>query len=68
VSGTTSGSQIFDQLVEYPLPVQTGVRDYIFYFVAPPKGYFDGAGAFFAKHYPNHVVKLPPSTQDRRNR
>jgi hypothetical protein len=53
-----SGKEIFDELEQYRLPAETGVRDYIFYFVsANDGGYGGGAHDFFNKFYPKHVAK-----------
>ncbi len=50
------GRQLFTDRVEYPLPKQTGVRDYVFYLVDnKDKKYGKGARKFHAKFYTNHV-------------
>jgi hypothetical protein len=49
------GKSVFQSVVEYPLPKQAGIRDYLFYFVRPTDGYGRGARYFFDKFYPNHV-------------
>jgi hypothetical protein len=54
---TVRGKQIFGGLLEYPLPKQTGVRDYIFYFVARSDPYGNSARYFFERFYKNHVSK-----------
>jgi len=48
------GGQLFSDRVEYPLPQQTGVRDYVFYLVEDKK-FGKGARKFHAKFYTNHV-------------
>ena len=58
------GKQLFEKIQEYPLPKQTGVRDYLFYFVPSSDGYGKGARAFFNKFYPNHIGKDTRSLQD----
>jgi hypothetical protein len=46
------GKEIFDDLVEFPPPRETGTRDYIFYFVdANDHGFGEAAHEFFKKHY-----------------
>jgi hypothetical protein len=48
------GGQLFTDRVEYPLPKQTGVRDYVFYLIDDKK-FAEGARKFHAKFYTNHV-------------
>jgi hypothetical protein len=44
-------------LLDYPLPQQPGVRDYVFYFVpADPPGYGSAARNFFETFYRKHVA------------
>lgn len=57
------GRQIFDGLVEYPLPVQAGVKDYVVY-CGSLGSYGVNAKALFDKHWPNHVVKTGATLQD----
>jgi hypothetical protein len=58
-----TGKEIFDGLVEYPLPVAPGVKDYVFY-CGNLGGYGVGAKAFIDKHWPAHVAKTAASLQD----
>src|SRR5664279_6506903 len=47
-----TGKEIFDELEQYPLPKETGVKDYIFYFVpASDNGFGEAAHSFFDKFY-----------------
>jgi len=52
----TRGKELFTKRVEYPLPKQTGAKDFVFYFVPRGDGYRDAGNAFFRKFYPNHVA------------
>jgi len=57
------GRQIFAGLVEYPLPVKPGVKDYVFY--CGSLGPFGAAAKkLFDKHWPTHVAKTADSLQD----
>ena len=58
-----TGKEVFDGLVEYPLPVKPGVKDYIFY-CGNLGGYGAGAKAFFNQHWPAHVAKTAATLQD----
>jgi hypothetical protein len=58
-----TGKEIFDGLVEYPLPDAPGVKDYVFY-CGNLGGYGVGAKAFIDKHWPAHVPKTAASLQD----
>lgn len=58
-----TGKEIFDNLVEYPLPERDGIKDYIFYFVSVTKDYGLGAKNFFDKHYSNHIQKSVKSLE-----
>src|SRR5690348_10993124 len=58
-----AGKVIFDGLVEYPLPIEPGVKDYVFY-CGNLGGYGAGAKALFDKHWPAHVAKTAASLQD----
>jgi hypothetical protein len=58
-----TGKEVFDGLVEYPLPVASGVKDYVFY-CGNLGGYGTGAKAFFDKHWPAHVAKTAASLQE----
>lgn len=58
------GKQILADLVEYPLPKKTGVRDYVFFFVPAGDAYCDSARAFFRRFYPNHVALDARSLED----
>jgi hypothetical protein len=49
------GKAIFDQRIEYPLPVVPGVRDYVFHFVPSGDGYGKGARRFLGAFYPRHA-------------
>jgi hypothetical protein len=52
-----TAKEIFDGLVQHPLPVKSGIKDYIFYFVsANDGGYGGGAHDFFKRFYPNHAA------------
>jgi hypothetical protein len=57
------GRQIFDGLIEYPLPAKAGVKDYIFY-CGDLKGFGVGAKKLFDKHWPAHVAKTANTLQD----
>jgi hypothetical protein len=47
-----TGKEIFDELEQYPLPKETGVKNYIFYFVpVSDKGFGEAAHRFFDKFY-----------------
>jgi hypothetical protein len=47
-----AGKEIFHELEQYPLRKETGVKDYIFYFVsASDKGFGEAAHRFFKKFY-----------------
>ena len=58
-----TGQEIFDGLVEYPLPAVTGVKDYVFY-CGDLGGYGEGAKTFISRHWPAHVAKPAPTLQD----
>ena len=58
------GKQVFDELVQYPLPPKDQVKDYIFYFESEPKGYFDAARKFLGEHYKNHLKVDALSLED----
>lgn len=59
----TDGRQIFDGLVEYPLPVKPGVKDFIFY--CGNLGSFGvEAKKLFDKHWPAHVAMTATTLQD----
>lgn len=60
---TGGGRQIFTGLVEYPLPVKPGVKDYVVY-CGSLGGYGVGAKTLFDKHWPNHVVKTANTLED----
>ena len=60
----STGKEIFENLVEYPLPEKAGVKDYIFYFVPLDYGYGLGAKRFFDKHYTKHVRKKAQSLEE----
>jgi hypothetical protein len=62
VSGT-GGRQIFDGLVEYPLPVAPGVKDYVFY-CGSLGAFGNEAKKLFDKHWPAHVVRTAATLQD----
>jgi hypothetical protein len=47
-------NKIYDNLIEYPLPEKTGVRDYIFYFVPGSDKFGKSARYFFNRFYKNH--------------
>jgi hypothetical protein len=57
------GRQIFDGLVEYPLPAKAGVKDYVFY-CGDLQGFGLGAKKLFDKHWPAHVPKTATTLQD----
>jgi hypothetical protein len=57
MSDFPAGEKIFKNLVEYPLPVTTGIRDYIFNFVPTGDPYGIESRKFFATYYKNHVAK-----------
>jgi hypothetical protein len=59
----TTGREIFNGLIEYPLSVAPGVKDYVFY-CGNLGGYGAGAKAFFDKHWPAHVAKTAATLQD----
>jgi len=48
------GRKIFENLVEYPLPRKTHVKDFIFYFVSNGDDYGKSTRKFFKKYYPYH--------------
>ena len=61
MSDLARGNQLFANRVEYPLPQQSGVRDYVFNFVSATAGsdgskaYGVESRAFFNAFFPNHV-------------
>jgi hypothetical protein len=57
------GRQIFEQRVEYPLPVKAGVKNYVFY-CGNLGGFGVEAKRLFDKHWPAHVVKTAATLQD----
>lgn len=58
------GRAVFEQRVEYPLPKQAGVKDYVFYFVGPGDGYGKSARAFFDRFYRTHVRRSASSLEE----
>lgn len=70
MSDLKRGKQIFEALVEYPLPKKAGVRDYIFYLMPPTDihgrvdGYRREASHFFDLFYRNHTKKEARSLED----
>jgi hypothetical protein len=60
---TDLGKTTFAGLIEYPLPIKSGVKDYVFYFVPDTDGYGQGARYFFDAFYPNHVKKNATSLE-----
>ncbi|MBN1985678.1 MAG: hypothetical protein JW761_05205, partial [Prolixibacteraceae bacterium] len=58
------GRTIFENIEEYPLPQNPGVKDYVFYFVSTSSGYGLGASAFFKKYYKNHITKNARSLEE----
>jgi hypothetical protein len=61
------GRQIFEQRVEYPLPKQTGVRDYIFFLFKDAEyakpGFATAAQKFLGQHYA-HAKKKANTLED----
>lgn len=49
------GKQIFDAIVEYPLPRASGVRDYVFHVAPASDGYGKSARYFFGRFYRQHA-------------
>ena len=70
MSDLKRGKQIFEALVEYPLPKKAGVRDYIFYLIPPTDihgkvdGYRREASHFFDLFYRNYTKKEARSLED----
>ncbi|MCY7274177.1 MAG: hypothetical protein LH702_10640, partial [Phormidesmis sp. CAN_BIN44] len=70
MSDLKRGKQIFDDLVEYPLPEKLGVLDYIFYFIpernarGEKDGYREEALHFLDRFYPNHAKRKGASLED----
>ena len=58
------GEAIFNNIVEYPLPKKTGVRDYIFYQVSAADRYGKAARKFLRKYYKNHHTKKINSLEE----
>src|SRR4051794_4192915 len=57
------GRRLFEGLLEYPLPIVAGTRDYVFYFV-PDAGYGKAARRFFRKFYRRHVEHQASSLEE----
>jgi hypothetical protein len=58
------GEKIFNEIVEYPLPIKAGTKDYVFYMVAASDPFGATGRKFFNAYFPNHKKQDAKSLED----